>query len=155
MTTVMLLVAAVLAGLGVFFLRSGGRHTASGEEFLQTGVRTQGRVVEVRERLHPSPTRDTSTSMLFHPVVEFALSDGRTVRAETLVGARPAPARVGQTVAIVHAAADPTRVMLADGMARPGAIGGYHRVVGSLLLAGSGLTLLLLVVARFVLRLPV
>jgi hypothetical protein len=70
------------------------------------------------------------TSSLAYPVVRFSLPDGRTFEVESQWGARPAPAREGETVQVLYDPADPTRARLAKSMGASGFLWAIFLVAG-------------------------
>jgi hypothetical protein len=119
---------------GVLLIRRGRRVTSGHQAFLRRAVHTTATVVDVVERAganQPNVIRGSEDYLpIYHPVVDFRLPDGRQVTAETLWGARPAPARRGQTVKIAYDPSDPERVTLTSGMATGGCAGTLFVLLG-------------------------
>lgn len=117
-----LLAAGVVAvAAGLWFGVQGGRHRAAGRAFDATAQTASAEVTDLRLR-RSRFTREHDDGY-WVPVVRFVLPDGRVVEAETLTGAAPAPARVGDRVEVRYDAGDPERVNLATGLAQPGNLG--------------------------------
>ena len=128
------LVAGVGAvALGVFAIVLGRRKSAAAAHARATWTATTGRVVELQPRDSRRGRRDPTSRPWLHPVVDFALPDGREVRVESLTGGIPAPAKVGEAVPVIYDPADPERMMVDQGMARPGTTGTGFVVLGVLM----------------------
>lgn len=129
-TLIALLASAAAVAAGSYVISTGRRGRAGHQEFVRSGVQTRARVLELRSRewLHHGHT--VADQQVWHPYVEFALPDGTPIRAESMTGARPAPARVGDLVPVVYDPTSPERVMVVQGLARPGLAGGMTVVVG-------------------------
>lgn len=147
-TTIWLLVCTAIAAGGIYFIVRGRRGGSADARAVREWAHTSGRVLELRTQ-HQRPT-NIGTGPPGHwymPVVEFALPDGRVVRAESLTGGRPAPAKVGEMVPLFYDPADPRRIMVNKGLARPGTANTMLTVVGAVALAislmGVGLWILL------------
>lgn len=86
---------------------------------LRTWNRSRGRVVELRT-YGRRPRGGRTPRRWQMPVVEFPLTDGRSFRAESLTGGRPAPVKVGDVVPVLYRPGKPSRMMVITGMVRPG-----------------------------------
>ncbi|MDT0201957.1 DUF3592 domain-containing protein [Nocardioides sp. AE5] len=155
-TLVCLVAAAGCFGCGGWFVFRGRRGRAAADDFLRHGIVIPARVVEMRSRfVEPSFHRETSTRLSYFPVVEFALGDGRIVQAESMSGATPAPAKVGETVDVVFHRDDPTRVSLLTSMARPGAVSWAHQVLGVVICCFGGVVIAFWALLKLVLGVPI
>lgn len=110
---------AVTAGL--FFGSRGLRQRSEAAKFTATAATATAEVTDLRLR-HQRYNREHDDGFWL-PVVRFTLPDGRVVEAETMTGAMPAPARVGERVEVRYDPDDPRRVNLARGLAQPGNLG--------------------------------
>jgi hypothetical protein len=161
-TQVMLLAALVSVAAGVVFIAHGRRLSAARRAFLRTAVRTQAQVIDLIERTRQGERvpdmalRAGADESLCFPLVRFTLPNGETVTAETLWGARPAPARRGQTVQIDYDPANPQRVSLATGVLATGsgAVAVYMALGIGLILSGVG-ALAFWALIKIVLKVPV
>jgi hypothetical protein len=126
-----LLVAGAVAMLaGAFFLWRGWLIRRADTGFVGRSVATTAEVTDLR--LLDNNPWDGERETRWYPVVRFALPDGRVVEAQTVYGADPAPTRPGRTEPVRYDPADPTRVMLAEGAARPGTLGVMFAVLGAI-----------------------
>jgi hypothetical protein len=117
----------LMIAIGVATIVRARRTTARSDEFVRRSVLTQAEVTDLRLKYH---RRQSGRGGAFFPVVRFDLPDGRRVDAETLVGAHPAPARPGERVTVRYDRDDPTRVVLASGLAGPGSMGCFRAALG-------------------------
>jgi hypothetical protein len=123
------LVAGALAMLaGAFFLWRGWLIRRADAGFVGRSVATTAEVTDLR--LLDNNPWDGERETRWYPVVRFALPDGRVVEAQTVYGADPAPTRPGRTEPVRYDPEDPTRVMLAHGVTRPGTLGVLFTVLG-------------------------
>jgi hypothetical protein len=145
--------ALVLLAASWLMLRNARRERRAGEAFLRSAAATRAEVVDVHEKYRPRGG-DSQDMPSYFPVVAFDLPDGRRVESEVMVGARPAPARVGATVEVRYDPADPRRVVLAHGMATPRVAGCFATGLG-VVLGGVGVFVVLLwVLLKVVLKVP-
>jgi hypothetical protein len=132
---ILLVGGVLLVVLGTSTVARGRRQSAGAADFVSRAVVTEAEVTDLRLKYDQ---RMADRPGVFHPVVRFALPDGRRVEAETLVGAHPAPARPGQRVPVRYDPQDPERVVLAKGLAGAGSVGCMRTAFG-VALAGVGL----------------
>jgi hypothetical protein len=144
--------AVVLFVLSGVFVRDARRARVSGAAFLRSAEGAQAEVVDMREK-YP-PRADSEQMPSYFPVVAFDLPDGRRVESEVMIGARPAPARVGASVEVRYDPADPRRVVLAHGMATVGTAGCFATGLGVTLGVVGAFVVVLWVLLKVVLRLP-
>lgn len=117
-----LLAAGLVAvAAGLFFGSRGLRQRSEGADFAASAATATAEVTDLRLR-HQRYNRQHDDGFWL-PVVRFTLPDGRVVEAETMTGAMPAPARVGERVEVRYDPDDPRRVNLARGLAQPGNLG--------------------------------
>lgn len=90
-------VGIVFSLIGLPFLAVGGGVGWSTHRFLQRAQSAPGRVVELAE------TRGSEGDVLYKPVVEYAVPDGRTARFTGRVASRPPSYAVGEAVAVLYA----------------------------------------------------
>jgi len=152
----MLTVALLGAALVVFAVaglttRSARATRSAGDAFLRGACLAQARVVDMRER---SRARSSDQLPTYFPVVAFDLPDGGVVESEVLFGARPAPARLGDTVEVRYDPDDPRRVALARGMATAGSASAFTLGLAVVLWTLGGVVVLLWVLLKVVLRVP-
>lgn len=141
-----LLVSGVIAiAGGVYFLAWGRRQRRAAASFDSDALPAVADVTDLRLR-HQTYNQKHDDGF-WVPVVRFSLPDGRVVESETLVGAMPAPAKVGDRVQVRYDPADPQRVNLAAGPAQPGALGCLWTALG----VGGVLLGAMLLVAWYVL----
>jgi hypothetical protein len=152
LTVALLGPAVVMCVLGWIFLRNARRARGAGAAFLRVAVAARAEVVDVREKYRPRAESDSMPS--YFPVVVFRLPDGRVVESEVLGGARPAPARVGDTVEVRYDPADPRRVTLARGMATLGAAGCFTTGLAVALWMVGGFLVVVWVLLVLVLKVP-
>jgi hypothetical protein len=145
--------ALVLFVLSWLVLRNARRDQRAGEAFLRSAVATQAQVVDLHERYRPRGG-DSQQMPSYFPVVAFALPDGRPVESEVMVGARPAPARIGATVEVRYDPADPRRVVLAHGMATPRVAGCFATALAVALGGVGAFAVLLWALLKVVLKVP-
>ena len=128
-------VALVIAAIAVLAFVAGAsamrRASAQDEgmnEMVERGVSTSAMVVELDSSVSGSGSDSTT---YWHPVVEFTTHNGEAVRARTMNGSTPAPARVGQRVQVRYLPERPDRVLL-EGVRRadPRTETGGWRVIG-------------------------
>lgn len=136
-----LLIPVGFVAMGLFFAWLGLRSRRAIKSFKARAQRTNGEVTELRRHYSRSSTSDGADGPVFHPVVRFALPDGREVEAESLSGSNPAPAKVGATVEVLYDPADPTRFRL-EGFWVDGTVVHVIFVVLGLSFAGIGLAAL-------------
>jgi len=151
-TAALLGAALVLFALGGLFVRNARRGRSSGAAFLRSAATTRAQVVDMREKYRPRA--DSEQMPAYFPVVAFDLPDGRRVESEVMIGARPAPARIGATVEVRYDPADPRRVVLAHGMATVGSAGCFATGLGVTLWVVGVFVVLLWVLLKVVLRVP-
>jgi hypothetical protein len=136
---IVLLFGLAFAGIGLAISTAAGR-------FRRGAQRAQATVQELN--MAPSGTY-ASTGMnsgpVYRPVVTFTTADGRVVRAESRVGTNPAPAKVGETVAIFYDPSNPERIQLDTAAGRRGclgwafvALGGGIAAIGVVILIAAG-----------------
>jgi Protein of unknown function (DUF3592) len=152
LTVALLVPAVVMCVLGWVFLRSARRARGAGAAFLRDAVTARADVVDVREKYRPRAESDSMPS--YFPVVVFTLPDGRVVESEVMVGARPAPARVGDRVEVRYDPVDPRRVTLARGLASLGAAGCFATGLAVALWLVGGFLAALWVLLVLVLKVP-
>lgn len=153
MVSVLTLVpAAAFVVIGSVFVRLGHRFDRRRTAFGRSARRARAQVVDVVERTaNPKlPALATSSqpgvpggqATSFFLVVRFTGPAGESIETQLLYGARPAPARAGDTVEIEYDPDDPTRAALRSGRGSGAAIGpvlialGAFLVLFGLLLAG-------------------
>lgn len=90
---IFLLVGLIIASVGAYFFRST-------QDLLKNGLRSTGKVVELRK------TRS------YKPVVEFETADNRTIIAVCKVGSTPPRYKVGDSVTVLYRAASPQDISL-------------------------------------------
>jgi Protein of unknown function (DUF3592) len=151
-TAALLGAAVVLFALGWLFVRNARRDRTSGEAFLRSATATQAQVVDMREKYRPRA--DSQQMPSYFPVVAFDLPDGRRVESEVMIGARPAPARIGATVEVRYDPADPRRVVLARGRATVGRAGCFATGLGVTLWVVGAFVVVLWVLLEVVLKVP-
>lgn len=155
-TLICLGAAALLIAAGIWMLRTGRRGQQAAVEFVRTGVRTRATVVELRTRtIHQGDAGVSSNRPYVHPVVEFRTPDGRTVRAESMTGSTSTPARVGESIDVVHDRDRPERVALASGLGAPGTTGAFQVAVGSVMCLIGTVAVGFWALIKLVLRVPV
>lgn len=162
LTVIMLGVAILIAAVGGYFLRHAGRVRRADTGFRQGAARARARVVGLNEivtrsaALHwNAPGRTTPPMPSYFPVVEFAVPDGREVRAQVLFGARPAPAHPGDEVDVLYDPSAPERVSLAHGLATAHASSVLFVILGSAMIAFAVFLTLVWVLLVPVLHVPV
>ncbi|MFJ4208716.1 DUF3592 domain-containing protein [Paenarthrobacter sp. NPDC089675] len=142
-TFVMFTATFVVVLLATFFGWFFQRRSASLRKLQRRGMSAEARVVAMNSHLSGTMAANSSSRMeAFFPVVRFNTQEG-VVEAEVLVGAKPAPAKVGQQVRVHYDPDNPRAVLLAQGgMASPGALGcfGWALSIG---LAGMAVVCLL------------
>ena len=150
LTPALLGAALVVFAAAWLTTRSARSGSARGAAFLGRSLPAQARVVDLRER---SRVRSQQLPSYF-PVVTFDLPDGGVVESEVLYGARPAPARVGETVEVRYDPEDPRRVALAHGTATAGSTSAFAVGLAVVLWTLGGVVVLLWVLLKLVLRVP-
>lgn len=141
-TLIALLAAALAVAVGVFVIVQGRRGRDSAQDFVRTGIHTQARVLELRDHEWDLGRRDSVTDQrAWFPYVEFNLPDGQSMRAESMTGARPAPAQVDELVSVVCDPGSPERLMVMQGLAKPGLAGRFSVVLGCFMV-GFGIAVL-------------
>lgn len=149
---ILLLGGVLLVGAGVATVVRGRRQSSRAADFVRAAAVAEAEVTDLRLKYDQ---RMADRPGVFHPVVRFALPDGRRVEAETLVGAHPAPARTGQRVTVRYDPEDPRRVVLADGMAGAGSVGCFRTAFGIGLVAVGLFFVLFWLLLAVVLEVPV
>jgi hypothetical protein len=148
----LLLGGLALIALGAWTVVKGRGDSAAADAFVRDAVVTEADVTDLRLKVdHRVNDRDA----FFFPVVRFTLPDGRVVEAETMLGAKPAPTRVGRRVPVRYDPADPSRVVLAEGRARAGSVGCARVGLGLALVAVGLFVCLFWVLLAVVLEVPV
>lgn len=150
LTPVLLGAALVVFATAWSTTRSARGTRSAGDAFLRRARPARARVVDIRER---SRVRAQQLPTYF-PVVVFDLPDGGVVESEVLFGARPSPARVGETVEVRYDPDDPRRVALAGGMATAGSTSAFTLGLAVVLWSLGGVVVLLWVLLTLVLRVP-
>ena len=166
LTLVLLGLAVIFVALGVVFSRSGShkRHWDAG--FRGRAMRATAQVTAVNEVNTNSPgyvtdvvpggddALGTGMPTYFFPVVSFTTADGSRVEHQVLAGARPAPAKTGQSVEVLYDPADPAKVMLAHGLATARTNGVILGCLGAGLIGFAVLLILVWVLLVVVLNVP-
>ncbi|RMB58965.1 DUF3592 domain-containing protein [Tessaracoccus antarcticus] len=154
-TLIALLAVVASVATGSLVLARGRRSRDSAQDFVRTGIHTQARVLELRDHEWDLARRGSLTDQrAWFPYVEFNLPDGRSIRGESMTGARPAPARVGELVSVVYDPASPERLMVMQGLAKPGIAGAFSGVLG-FFMVGFGIVIFgFWVLLKLVLKVP-
>ena len=146
--------AIVVAGIGAIVY--GRRRSSAARRVRQTWTRSRGRVVAMQSHQRVGWTHDGDTSQpWYHPVMEYTLPDGRTIRAESVTGAKPAPAAVGDEIPLYYNPAAPDRMMVEAGLARPGATGTGFVAIGVAMVVIGLLAVGMWALIVLVLKIPV
>lgn len=93
-------VAAVMLGLGIFFLVRTRR-------FLRTAVEATGTIIELRE------SSGSEGGTVYSAVVDFQTADGRSIRWEESMASNPPAGQPGEQLVMKYDPANPQRARIA------------------------------------------
>lgn len=146
---------AVIWGLALWLSLAQRRRNQAYTQLLRSALPAVGRVMFLEERFTENRV-ETSDMPAYFPVVDFTTARGEQVRAMVLIGARPAPARIGEEVHLRYDPADPSRVLLASGgMASPAGLGCFGTLFAAAFWALGGLVVLVWAFLKLLLRVPI
>lgn len=125
-----LLIGIAIAAIGVGAMVYGRRRSGAARRIRRSWTRSHGRVVAMQTHQRAGWTQNDDNQPWYHPVVEYTLPDGSPIRAESATGAKPAPAKVGDDIALYYDPAAPEEMMVDAGLASPGMTGTGFVVIG-------------------------
>lgn len=131
---IFLVVGLGITAAGIYAVIHGRRNSASAAHARKYWTSTRATVLELVAHDERHSDRHPTSQPWWHPVVEFTLGDGRTVRGESTTGARPAPAKVGDVVPILYDPTNPENLVVDRGLARPGMTGIWLNLLGVMMI---------------------
>ena len=108
----MFLIIGLLSGFSTVALLVGaGWAYFSQQRKMESRIAATGTVVELTDRVTAS-----GRSSIFCPIVEFTATSGEKIRFTSDFGSRPAGHKIGQSVKVRYAAADPQKAEIESAM---------------------------------------
>lgn len=98
-------VGGIFLTVGLVVASAGGYCFWSTQDFLKNGLRSPGKVVELRK---------PPMSRYYTPVVQFETSDHRIITAVCKIGSNPPSHKVADSVTVIYRATSPEDILLDD-----------------------------------------
>ena len=97
------LIGGIFLIIGLAVSSAGGYFYLSTQDFLNTGLRSSGKVVEMRK---------AASRNIYTPVVQFETADHRTVTAPCLIGSNPPTHKLADSVTVIYRTQSPEEFRL-------------------------------------------